>query len=68
MQQYKNFENKWKKELKAIRKQKKIIYSIAKKSGLRREIKKIRAKYSKKTSVSSINYWGSDSSLAIDSR
>ena len=38
VQQYKNSENKWKKELKAPKKQNKMLYSIAKKSGSRREI------------------------------
>ena len=41
MQQYKKSENKWKKELKDPKKQKRIIYSIAKKSGSRREINNI---------------------------
>ena len=44
-----------------------MIYSIAKKSGSRREIKKInniRAKSSKKTNISSSEDWGSYSSLA----
>ena len=41
VQHYKKSENKWKEELKALKKQNKIIYSIAKKSGSRREINKI---------------------------
>ena len=41
MQQHKKSENKWKKELKALKKQKKL-YIIAKKSGSRREIQKIK--------------------------
>ena len=54
LQQYKKSENKWKTELKALKKQHKMIYIIAKKSGSRREIKKIekiRAKASKRISV-----------------
>ena len=42
VQQYKKSENKWKKELKALKKQNKIMYSISNKYGSRREIKKIR--------------------------
>ena len=42
VQQYNNSENKWKKELKALKKQNKILYSISNKYGSRREIKKIR--------------------------
>ena len=38
LQQYKKSENKWKTELKALKKQHKMIYIIAKKSGSRREI------------------------------
>ena len=56
VKQYKKSENKRKKELKALNKQNKMIYGIAKKSGSRREIKKIkkiRAKASKKSSDSS---------------
>ena len=52
---HKKFE-KWNKELKYLKKQNTILYSIAKKSGPRREIKKIkkiRAEASKNTSVSS---------------
>ena len=51
VKQYKNYENKWKKELKYHKKKNKILYSISKKSGSRREIKKInkiQAKTSKK--------------------
>ena len=36
--QYKNSEHKWKKELKDIKKQNKIMYRIAKKSSLRHEL------------------------------
>ena len=39
VQQHKNSENKWKKELKALKNQNKMIYIIAKKSGSRRKIK-----------------------------
>ena len=42
VQQHKKSEKKWKKDLKALNKQKKMIYSIAKKSSLRREIQKIK--------------------------
>ena len=64
VQQHKKSEKKWEKDLKAIKKQNKILYIIAKKSGSRREIKKInniRGGYSKKTSVSSSEDWDSDS-------
>ena len=70
VKQYHKYEKKWKKDLKALKKQNKIIYSIAKKSGSRHDIKKIkniRAKYSKKTSDSSSDDLDSDSSLARDS-
>ena len=71
VKQYKKSEKKWKKELKSIKKQKNMLYSISKKSGSRREInniKKIRAKYSKKTCEYSIDDSDSDSSLASYSR
>ena len=51
VKQYKNSENKWKKELKSFNKQNKMLYSIANKSGSRHEIKNIkniRGKSSKK--------------------
>ena len=70
VKQYKKSENKWKKELKYLKNQNKMIYSIANKSGSRREIKNInniRAKYSKKTSKSSSDDSNSDSSLASNS-
>ena len=41
VKQYRNSENKWKKDLKALKNQNKMIHSIAKKSGSRCEIKKI---------------------------
>ena len=41
-QQYKKSENKWKKELKALKKQNKMIYSISKNSVSHREIQKIK--------------------------
>ena len=56
VQQHKKHENKWKKEMKSLKKQNNILYSIANKSGSRREIKKfkkIREEDSKKTSISS---------------
>ena len=55
VKQYKKSENKRKKDIKALKKKNNMIYSIANKSGLRREInniKKIRAKVSKKVSKS----------------
>ena len=61
---------KWNKELKYINNQNKIIYSIAKKSGLRREInniKKIGGNDSKKGSDSSSDDSDSDSFLARNS-
>ena len=69
VQQHKNDENKCKKELKYPKNQNKMLYSISKKYGSRREInnvKKIRAKASKKTNVSSSEYWDCNSSLASD--
>ena len=41
VKQYKKYENKWKKELKYLKNQNKMLYIIANKSGWRREIKKI---------------------------
>ena len=74
VKQYKNYENKWKKELKYHKKKNKILYSISKKSGSRREIKKInkiQAKTSKNGRDSISDYSSdrldSDSSLASDS-
>ena len=69
VQHHKKSENKWKKELKYLNKQNKMLYSIAKKSYLRREIqniKKIRKEASKET-YSSSEDWYSYSSLASDS-
>ena len=65
VKQYKKSENKWKKELKDLKKQNKMLYSIANKSCLRREIKKIREKAYKKSSDSSSDDSDSDSLLAI---
>ena len=67
---YKKSEKKWKKYLKALKKQTKMLYIIAKKSGSRHEIDKIGSKCSKKsmhnsTSSSSDELY-SDSSLAIN--
>ena len=42
LQQHKKYKNKWKKELKSLKKQNKILYSIIKKSGFHREINKIK--------------------------
>ena len=74
VKKYKTSEKKWKKDLKYIKKQNKIICSISKKSGSRREIKdinNIQEKYSKKghqsSSSSSSDNSYPDSLLAIDS-
>ena len=69
VQQHKKSENKWKKELKALKKQNKMLYSIAKKSGSRREIQKIKKmkEESSKDAYSSSEDWGSDSLLASNS-
>lgn len=71
---YKKSEHKWKRELKSLNNQNKMLYSIAKKSGSSRElknIKKIKAKASKKCSYSisgsSISDSDSDYSLSSDS-
>ena len=61
---YQKNEKKWKRDLKALKNQRKIIFSMDKKSGLRREhkkIKKIKEKSSKKCSYSSSNSSSSDS-------
>ena len=42
VQQYTRYENKWNKDMKSFKKQDKMLYSIAKKSGSRREIQKIK--------------------------
>ena len=70
VQQYKKSKNKWKKELKDLKKQNKMLYSISNKSDSRCDIKninKIRSKYSKKTSESSSDDLESYSLLARDS-
>ena len=74
VKQQKRSESKWKKELKALKKQNTIIYSIAQKSGAHREIKninKIMSKATKKHRGDSINYSGdkldSNYSLSSDS-
>ena len=74
VKRYKKSENKWHKEIKYTKKQNKMLYIIDKKSGSRREIKKIKkiqAKSSKKGVHSSSNDFSdksdSDSSLASDS-
>ena len=73
MKQFNKYKNKWKKEMKALKKQNKMMYSTAKKSGLRRElknIKNIKAKACNERSYSSRNYsrkkYYSDSSLSIN--
>ena len=58
VKQYKKSKNKRKKELKDLKNQNKMLYSIAKKTGLRREInkiKKIKAKSCKKRRNDKIN-------------
>ena len=74
VKQFNKSKNKLKKDLKALKKQNKTIYSISKKSGSRCElkrIKKIKAKASKKRCDSIINYSSdtsySDSSLSSNS-
>ena len=67
LKQYKKSENKCKKELKSLKKQNKILYSITKKSVSRREIKKIREKSSNKGSDSSSDDSDFNSSLASNS-
>ena len=67
VQHHKKSEIKWKNYLKSLKQKNKMLYSIANKSGSRREINKIKnitEKYSKKTNVSSSEDWDSDSSLA----
>ena len=62
-----SLKKKWKKDLKYLKKQNKMIYSIYNKSGLRLEIKNIkniRAKASNNTSVYSGDDWDSNSSIA----
>ena len=60
MKQYKKSENKGKKELKALRKQNNVLYSVFKKSILCRELKKIK-KIRAKSSNNRYDY-SSDSS------
>ena len=75
MKHYKKSEKKWRKDLKALKNQSKIIYSISNKYGLRCEIKNIKkiwAKDSKKfrhySSGSSSDYLYSNYYSAINSR
>ena len=72
VKQYNKSKHKWKKSLKSLKKQNKMLYSISKKSGSRRElnqVKRIRDKFSKKNSYSRSNSLsrGSDSSFSSDS-
>ena len=74
VKQYKKSENKWKKELKYLKKQNKILYSIANNSVSRceiKKIKKIKVKASKKRRYDSSDYSRdesySDFSLSRDS-
>ena len=71
LKKHKQFKHQWKKDLKALMKQSKILYSIAKKSSSRRELKKtknLKSKASRKrydsSSDSSSDYYYS--SLSID--
>ena len=69
VKQYQKSKNKWKKDLKYLNKQNKMLYRISKKYGSRQEINKsknIREKASKKTSDSSSDDTDSDSFLASD--
>ena len=69
VQQHKKSEKKWKKELKSLKKQNNMLYSIAKKLGSRREIQKIKKmrKEASKETYSSSEDWYSCSSLASNS-
>ena len=66
VKQHKKSENKWKKELKALKKQNKMIYSISKNSVSHREIQKIKniRKEDSKEKYYSSEDWDSDSLLA----
>ena len=73
VKQYKRSDNKWKNEFKSLKKQNKILYIIAKKSSLWRElknIKKLKYKASRKrynsSSDSSRDYYNSSLSMYID--
>ena len=57
---YKNSEHKWKKKMKALKKQNKILYRIAKKSVSRNELKKIKNIKAKASKMH--RYYISDSS------
>ena len=70
VKQYKKYKSKWNKEVKALKNQKRMLFSISNKSGSCRElnnIKNIRAKYSKKRCNSSSDNSDSDSSLSRNS-
>ena len=47
VKQYKRSKSKWKKELKVLKKQKKMLFSISKKPGSPHEIKKIKKIWAK---------------------
>ena len=71
VKQYKNSEKKWRKNLKSLKKQNKMLYIIANKSSSLREIKKIKKirekaynKCHNSSSVSSSDDLDSDSFLA----
>ena len=57
----KKYEHKWKRELKSLKTQNKIIFNMFNKSGWRREIKKIKGKASKKLIYSNSSISSSDS-------
>ena len=64
VKQYKNSKGKWKKDIKSLKNQNNLLYIISKKSGSRREIKKInniRSKASKKRRDGSSNSSSEDS-------
>ena len=66
VKQYKFSEQKWKKDMKDLKKKKKVLYSISKKSGSRRELKKIK-KIKAKASKKIIDYNSNSSRYELDS-
>ena len=70
VKKYQKSEKKLKREMEALKKQNKIIFSMAKRSGSHRELKKIKkmhAKESKKHDYSISNIYRSDSYSSISS-
>ena len=61
VKRYKKSESKRKKELKALKKQNNMLFSIANKSGSRRDIKKIRDKSSKRRRNNNSDYYSDKS-------